>query len=266
MASIYLIRHGQASFHSSNYDQLSELGQRQAGYAGEQLARELGPGRDPADVSWFCGTLSRQIDTEQRVRAGCFPDMPKQRLSEQAAPVTNAGFNEFDHEALLAHYLQRLRHKPEVEAFLNAVDDRTRLFQPAFNRVVDAWIADGDFVEDAAEAFETWAQFKQRIVNAFESAVTAGWEQARESGKKGSGDVCIVSSGGPISLMLQAMLNMDDVSALDANWVLANASITKLIYRSNPERPPQPNELRLAYFNHYHYLQTTAEGDAVSFR
>ncbi|MCH1491392.1 MAG: histidine phosphatase family protein, partial [Luminiphilus sp.] len=30
MASIYLIRHGQASFGSDNYDQLSPVGQRQA--------------------------------------------------------------------------------------------------------------------------------------------------------------------------------------------------------------------------------------------
>ena len=30
MASLYLIRHGQASFGSDHYDQLSPLGQRQA--------------------------------------------------------------------------------------------------------------------------------------------------------------------------------------------------------------------------------------------
>ena len=39
MATIYLIRHGQASFGSANYDQLSELGGRQADATGEYLAR-----------------------------------------------------------------------------------------------------------------------------------------------------------------------------------------------------------------------------------
>ncbi len=34
MASLYLIRHGQASFGSDNYDQLSPLGQRQADVSG----------------------------------------------------------------------------------------------------------------------------------------------------------------------------------------------------------------------------------------
>jgi broad specificity phosphatase PhoE len=38
MASIYLIRHGQASFGSANYDQLSTLGQRQADVTGEFLS------------------------------------------------------------------------------------------------------------------------------------------------------------------------------------------------------------------------------------
>lgn len=261
MPAIYLIRHGQASFHSSNYDQLSDLGQRQASYAGVQLGRELGPpGERRKPVNWFCGTLSRQIDTEQRVRAACLGERP----SQQSEPVINDGFNEFDHEALLAHYLMQLKHLPEVEAFLNAVDERTRLFQPAFKAVVGAWIRDDDRNDATSNPdranpdFESWIGFKARIVDAFENAIDSGW--------KDNADVCIVSSGGPISLMMQAILKLDDVSALDANWVLANTSITKLIYRSNREAPPRLNELRLAYFNHYHYLQTSPEGDAVSFR
>ena len=35
MATVYLIRHGQASFGAENYDKLSELGCRQAHIAGE---------------------------------------------------------------------------------------------------------------------------------------------------------------------------------------------------------------------------------------
>ena len=39
MATIYLIRHGQASFGAEDYDKLSELGCRQAQVVGEYLAR-----------------------------------------------------------------------------------------------------------------------------------------------------------------------------------------------------------------------------------
>ncbi|VAV98863.1 hypothetical protein MNBD_ALPHA02-2245, partial [hydrothermal vent metagenome] len=35
MAEIYLIRHGQASFHSDNYDKLSDLGRLQSRYLGQ---------------------------------------------------------------------------------------------------------------------------------------------------------------------------------------------------------------------------------------
>ena len=64
MATIYLIRHGQASFGAANYDQLSELGQRQADATGEYLAR-LGIALDAA----YSGDLSRQRETCQRVLA-----------------------------------------------------------------------------------------------------------------------------------------------------------------------------------------------------
>ncbi|HJV74342.1 MAG TPA: phosphoglycerate mutase family protein, partial [Noviherbaspirillum sp.] len=38
MGQIYLVRHGQASFGSANYDQLSELGLEQARLLGEWFA------------------------------------------------------------------------------------------------------------------------------------------------------------------------------------------------------------------------------------
>ena len=53
MASIYLVRHGQASFGAANYDQLSTLGQRQADLTGEFFAR-VGLSFDAA----YAGSLS----------------------------------------------------------------------------------------------------------------------------------------------------------------------------------------------------------------
>ena len=58
MAAIYLVRHGQASFGSANYDQLSELGTRQADATGEYFAR-CGITLDAA----YSGDLSRQRET-----------------------------------------------------------------------------------------------------------------------------------------------------------------------------------------------------------
>ena len=58
MASLYLIRHGQASFGSANYDQLSPLGQRQADVSGRFFAdTEL------HFAQAVSGDLSRQRET-----------------------------------------------------------------------------------------------------------------------------------------------------------------------------------------------------------
>jgi broad specificity phosphatase PhoE len=40
MGTLYLVRHGQASFGADDYDQLSELGRRQSVRLGEYLARQ----------------------------------------------------------------------------------------------------------------------------------------------------------------------------------------------------------------------------------
>lgn len=58
MPTIYLVRHGQASFGTDNYDVLSDLGRRQAAVAGREVAR-----RAPRDPVLASGSLSRQRDT-----------------------------------------------------------------------------------------------------------------------------------------------------------------------------------------------------------
>jgi broad specificity phosphatase PhoE len=61
---LLLLRHGQGSMGTSDYDQLSELGRRQAGALGARLAR--------ADLSVgqvWCGGLARQRETARAVMA-----------------------------------------------------------------------------------------------------------------------------------------------------------------------------------------------------
>jgi len=61
---LLLVRHGQGSMGTADYDQLSELGHRQARAAGARLAR--------ADLSIsqvWCGGLVRQQETARAVLA-----------------------------------------------------------------------------------------------------------------------------------------------------------------------------------------------------
>ena len=89
MPVIYLLRHGQASFGTDDYDVLSDLGRRQADIAGQELARR--GVRSPVVVS---GSLRRQIDTAQ--------------IAAKSLNVIPTGidsrFNEFDaHAAVNVH-------------------------------------------------------------------------------------------------------------------------------------------------------------------
>ena len=60
MASIILIRHGQASFGAANYDQLSDLGRRQAQLLNDYFS-DCGITLDAI----YCGTLERQRQTAE---------------------------------------------------------------------------------------------------------------------------------------------------------------------------------------------------------
>jgi broad specificity phosphatase PhoE len=89
MPAVYLLRHGQASFGTDDYDVLSDLGRRQAAVAGAALARR--GLRRPVVVS---GGLRRQRDTAV---------IAAEALGVQPSGV-DARFDEFDaHAAVDAH-------------------------------------------------------------------------------------------------------------------------------------------------------------------
>ena len=71
MSVIYLIRHGQASFGTDNYDQLSAVGREQSAILGSYFA-DL---REPIH-GIYTGTLERQRETAQLVAAALAPNPP----------------------------------------------------------------------------------------------------------------------------------------------------------------------------------------------
>jgi broad specificity phosphatase PhoE len=123
---IAILRHGQASFGTDDYDRLSDLGRIQAQVAGQELARR--GLRSPVLVS---GSLLRQRDTA--AIAGAQLDV---ELS-----VIDPRFDEFDaHQAVDAH-LGRV----------GATDGMSsREFQSHLDDVMSVWMTQGD---------ERWAAF-----------------------------------------------------------------------------------------------------------
>ena len=88
MGTLYLVRHGQASFGADDYDVLSAMGQQQAVRLGEYF-KYKGLAFDAA----LTGTLNRQIDTFSGICQGMGVAPPVSHL---------AGLNEYDSHAVIA--------------------------------------------------------------------------------------------------------------------------------------------------------------------
>ena len=121
MATIYLFRHGQASFGAADYDRLSPLGERQATLLGHYL-RDSGIVLDAA----FSGDLLRQRQTAQLAIASQ-PGTVEHHIEPR--------FNEIRNDEQLKYLL------PEVvqrDPRLQALVDRGLKSSKDYQKVIDA--------------------------------------------------------------------------------------------------------------------------------
>ena len=99
MTTIYLIRHGQASFGAASYDQLSPNGELQAKLLGryfDEILKEA-----PYVVA---GSMQRHQQTAQLSLDECFPE---------SEILTDSAWNEFNHQQVFARYEPRF-NQPEL--------------------------------------------------------------------------------------------------------------------------------------------------------
>lgn len=215
MGAIYLLRHGQASFGSDNYDQLSALGHQQARLLGEALRR-----RGARPDALFSGSMQRHQDTargalpawsETEAEAGAW------RLVVPGAEpwATHTGINEFDHDNVIAVAEPRYANKLTMMQDMAAAPDPRLAFRTFFRDAVARWVGG----HHDAEYTEPWSVFKRRVVAALDDIV-------RQAPAKG--DTLVFTSGGVISVVCAHLLGLSDLQAFTLNWTLANAGITKL--------------------------------------
>jgi len=141
MGSIHLVRHGQASWGTDDYDRLSPLGVDQSTTLG--TAWEAGGW---APTSAVAGSLKRHAQTAIATIDAC---------GQGDGYDIDPGWNEFDHLAMArAHDPSSLSLSPKQ-------------FQDALNLALDDWIAGGEGVG------ESYAQFVARVTAAFEAVVAA---------------------------------------------------------------------------------------------
>ncbi|MHC6226123.1 histidine phosphatase family protein [Pseudomonas sp. X10] len=236
MGSIYLIRHGQASFGADDYDVLSPVGVRQSQALGEHLA-QLGLRLDRC----LAGSLRRQQDTarlalESLQAAGC----PNPALE------TDPAFNEFDADGVIRALLPGLLpEEPEALHILrNGAQNRSE-FQRLFALMVQRW-HDGEHADDGLESWQS-----------FISRVDAGLQRILQQAESGH-NIAIFTSGGTIAALLHLVTRITPSQAFALNWQIINTSLSQLKFRGR--------DVALAFFNSQAHVQLLRTPELVTYR
>jgi broad specificity phosphatase PhoE len=228
MGVVLLVRHGQASFGTDDYDVLSETGWEQARLLGAWLA---GRGVTPDVV--VRGGMRRHRETAEGLAAGA----GAAGVAWSAGFEVDPGWDEFDHLGVIA----------ALDEGVPAGELDRRAFQQAFERATARWSAGGH----DADYPEPWPAFVARV-----GASLAGACAAAGPG----GTVVVVSSGGPIAAACAELVDPDGDDAAYArlwsrfNTVTVNSSMTRVVVGSTGRR--------LLTFNEHPHL----EGDTLTYR
>lgn len=220
MGSLLLVRHGQASFLSEDYDRLSPLGEEQARRLGQAWVRR-GVRLDGA----FVGPRLRQRRTAELVlevlgEAG----LPAPTLRELPA------LDEMQAQLLLQKGVpELLLGEPRLRALAEGMQEAVttgRLPQAEFQRLFEAVMAEWVAGRLVAPGLESWAEFRGRVVAALDAmmASVAGSSGARVAG---------FTSGGPVAISMQRAGEMSDAATLALTGTVRNASVTEFLFRGS---------------------------------
>jgi broad specificity phosphatase PhoE len=198
MGTLYLVRHGQASFGADNYDLLSPMGRRQSVRLGEHF-REHGLRFDAV----ITGTLRRHVQTWQGLSEG---------LGWATEPLAWPGLNEYDSAALLDALPTKPTQDPNTP---EGYRQHFRLLRDALRLWMDGAIA--------PRGMPTYTDFVAGVAGALDHVRT-----------RHSGNVLIVSSGGPIATAVGHLLGTTPETTIELNLRMRNTSVTELAF--NPKR------------------------------
>ena len=199
MGTLYLVRHGQASFGADDYDQLSARGREQAVRLGTYW-RERGLRFDAV----LCGTLRRHAQTLQGITEG---------LQGTPEPLHLPGLNEYDSHALIHAIHPAPLPRP----------DTPELYRHHFRLLCDAlaqWMA-GTI---SPQGMPSWDDFR--------GGVHAALEHVRKHHV--GQNVLLVSSGGPISAAVGTVLCTPPEATIALNMRIRNSAVTE--FSISPKR------------------------------
>jgi broad specificity phosphatase PhoE len=238
MTTIHLIRHGQASFGSDNYDQLSELGERQC-----QLLGQWWRDCDLPAHRIVLGGMHRHRQSAEAFCAGYGnPD-----LAQPAGWQFEPALDEFDHEQILKLAHPELADPVQLAQLLSSSQNPRATFQALFSAGLARWTSGAH----DADYRESWPAFKFRI-----AALLARWVQVVQ--RQDRQHTLVFTSGGPISAVCQQVLSTPDSETLNLLTVLMNSGVSKMVVRDG--------RLQLVGLNSAAHLDSVADRSLISYR
>lgn len=194
MPAILLVRHGQASFGSADYDRLSPVGSAQAALLADELAQQ-----DVSIVDVRAGAMTRQQQTAAPIAAA---------FSRQL--TTDQRLDEYDSSDILAAYSESTVRMERTVATTSAE------FQAILDPALATWIESGT----DGPAGESFPAFADRTLAAVHDAAAT-----LDRGET----AVLATSGGVIAAVCAQLLGLPDLAFIALNRVALNAGITKLI-------------------------------------
>ncbi len=198
MGTLYLVRHGQASFGAADYDQLSALGHQQAVCLGAYFkAKNL------VFDGVLMGSLRRHAQTYAGICEGAGLDMQARIWP---------GLNEYNSEAVI----QAIHSEPlSTERSPENYRAHFRLLKAGLS----AWMC-GSAQPEGMPSYPD-----------FVSGITTALDHVREQfAAYDNSNVLIVSSGGPISTAVGHVLGTSADTTIELNLHIRNSSITELAF------------------------------------
>ncbi len=221
MGTLYLVRHGQASFGADDYDVLSPLGHQQAKRLGEHF-KTAGIRFDAA----LTGTLQRQISTHAGICEG---------MGAKIDALAWPGLNEYDSHAVIATVHSGKLEKPTTPEMYR---HHFRLLKDGLQR----WMIGAA----RPEGMPTYPDFLR--------GVTTALDHVRANC---TGNVLLVSSGGPIATAVGHILGCPPETTIELNLRIRNSSVTEFAFT--------PKRHMLVTYNTLPHLMTPEYADWITY-
>lgn len=198
MPTLYLVRHGQASFGAEDYDNLSDLGHQQSLQLGQYFKAKL----LKFDAA-YAGTLRRHGQT--------FAGISQGMGSEQEA-LQRPGLNEYDSNAVVAAI-----HPAPLSR-----EQTPENYRKHFRLLRDGLTAWMDGSAKPA-GMPSHPDFVKGITDVLDEVRT-------QFGGQDDAHILICSSGGPISTAVGHVLGTSALTTIELNLRIRNTSVTEFAF------------------------------------